>query len=160
MQDMEMPHLRDAREQVKQAFETPAPAAPATPETRPEREREYTFDFHFADGNGRAWDGKFTNRILTIGQKMEVGVIRGRRQAGVPLESMPLRTMELLHIVGWMEESLVVRPEWAKDLLTLDDEDLVEALWNVVARHERIFHGRGVAAPAGEGQPPAGPVQP
>lgn len=160
MQDLTMQHLReasgDAKKALNDAREPPKPKS-AIPLDDPQRHLEYTFEFSHTDDTGKVWNGSFTNRVLNIAQKIQIGVVRARRLQGAPMASVSPRTLELLYIIGWMEESLTKRPAWAKDLLDLTDEDLVEQLWLIVARHESIFLGRGTPDRAGKDQPEPGP---
>lgn len=108
----------------------------------PREFERYTFNFSWTDGRGRVWSGEFTNRILTMAEREEVGVMRVRLQAGYPLESFDALTVNLNLSIAHMLTSLdSKRPKWSEDIRLIKDIMLVQALYEEVASHETIFFG-------------------
>lgn len=114
----------------------------------PRGQKEYTFDFKYKDGNGKIWKGRFTNKILTLRDRQGVGVVRARLAAGLPSEALDPLTAEINLMLAHMSFSLIERPEWAKDLSTLEDVRVVQALYEEVLLHEGTFHGYTKASSA------------
>lgn len=154
--DFSMPHLRTLHDEVGEQLNAATridddknDEAAEDVKEDPRMQLEYSFDFTWTSGAGKKFKGRFTNKVLTLGQKMKVGVVRGRRQAGTPIDCLSPMVIELIYILTWLEESLTHRPPWAQDLQSLHDEELVQAIFDQIAEHERIFHGR--TKPAAEG---------
>lgn len=149
---LDMRHLREEKERVDREFEAASkPAEPAEAEEFPAElcKPEATFTIDYTSPAGKRYYGEFTNRILTVGQKIKVDVVRARRMLGAPREAMTDSIMGLLLMVTWMEESLVSRPKWAEDLLSIREEVLVESAFEKIAEHERCFHRRAKIAEGG-----------
>lgn len=111
------------------------------PEHDPKSYNEYTFDFDWTDGRGKVWKGKFVNKILTIGDKQSVGIMRARLADGLPVESIDPLTQEINLMVSHLAFSLKQRPKWAEDLLALNNVALLQEIYLEVASHEAIFLG-------------------
>lgn len=141
--DFTMPHLKNAKADVERAMAEQAKEPEKKADADLRLQREYTFQLDYVDGRGHHWKGTFTNRVLTIAQRMKVGVVRGRRQLGVPLEALMSSTIEIIYMVSWLEESLIGdRPKWSSDLMNLTDESILQAIFEEVSLHENTFHGR------------------
>lgn len=136
----------ETEEAVSKAVEKPA--EPKLDD--PRLQREYTFPFRFVDGAGRVYEGTFTNKILGRGEKQGVAVLNARFSNGLPQESFAVHDRMLNRAMAHMTFSLIQRPKWADNLLDLDDDDLVFALYEEVAQHEERFRGRPSPAGAGE----------
>jgi len=108
----------------------------------PKQNKEYTFNFKYVDGNGKSWEGKFTNKILSYRDRQIVGVTRSRLCGGQPYDSMDPLTNELNMIIAHLTQSLIVRPAWAKNLLSLTNYEIIQELYMEVDSHESHFHGR------------------
>jgi len=107
----------------------------------PKAQKKYTFTLKWKDGSGKLWEGKFTNKILSIRDRQLVGVTRAKLQGGMPIESIDQLTEETNLIVAHLMFSLEEAPEWAKDLTALDDIQLLQAIYAEVASHEAYFFG-------------------
>lgn len=123
------------------------------PEKDARDEVEFTFNLDFKDGKGKPWGGKFVNKILSIRDRQLVGIMRARLTGGLPYESMDPLTAEINLMVTHLTQSLLKRPEWAKDLLALTNYEILQAIFEEVDSHESHFHGRGPPAESGPEKP-------
>jgi hypothetical protein len=140
--DFSMPHIQDVRAQVAQAFSRPTAPPKAAPVVDGRLEREYTFDFAYTDLRGHVWKGTFTNRVMSVGDKAQHGIICAKRRQALPPDAVSATTYELIYTATWLEMSLQKPiPAWAEDPFSLTDDALLLALFEEVARHERIFRG-------------------
>ena len=129
--------VQKAKEQVEEPEEKPE-----KPDEKLKMEKEYTFDFDWTNPRGKRYKGKFTNRILTIGERQDVGLARARLTGGLPIDSFDAVTREINLIIAHLTFSLVKRPEWAQDLAQLHEVNLLQEIYMEVASHEAIFSGR------------------
>jgi len=111
-------------------------------EKDPRESVEYTFNLNHKDGNGKVWGGKFVNKILTIHDRQMVGIMRARLTGGAAYESMDPLSAEINLMVAHLTQSLKERPDWAKNLLSLTDYGVLQAIYMEVDSHESRFHGR------------------
>lgn len=105
------------------------------------RHSKYPFDFSWTSSNGTVWEGHFVNKILSIADRQNMGLTMARFGGGMPVESIDVLTNEINIIVSHMMYSLVECPDWAKDLRSLDDIALIQAIYEEVASHEATFFG-------------------
>jgi len=115
----------------------------------PKDQREYTFEFDYTDARGKQWKDKFTNQILSIRQRQQVKIIKAQLGGGIAVSALDADIWTLNEMVAHMTVSLIKRPDWAKELTSLLDENLIEALYEEVASHEAQFHGREASVTAG-----------
>lgn len=135
-----IPETEEAlREEIK---EISSEAKKPEDATDPRDSVEYAFELNFEDGKGKVWKGRFVNKILSIRERQMVGVMRARLTGGAPYESMDPLTSEINLMVTHLTTSLKERPEWAKDLLTLTNYEILQAIYLEVDSHESKFHGR------------------
>jgi hypothetical protein len=111
----------------------------------PRNNEEYTFTLRHRDARNRLWEGTFTTKILTIGERQLVGVMRSRYQGGVPLEALDASTADLNLQLAYLSYSLVNYPKWAAKLRELKDPGVINAIYQEVASHEAFFLGWDVA---------------
>lgn len=116
----------------------------------PRANKEFTFQFKWKDTAGKVWKGEFTNKILTIRDRQHVGITRAKLAGGLDYRSIDPLTEEINLITAHLMYSLTKTPEWAKDLMALEDVSLLQALYTEVASHEAYFFGYG--SPASESQ--------
>ena len=128
--------LRKQLEEKAKATEEAASSKPADPKDQ----KEYDFEVDLVDRRGRPWKGKFTNKILNLGQKRQVSIIMARMADGLPVESLEGLQTELNRATAHMEYSLVKKPEWAENFDNLDTSEPLFAVWSEVASHEATFH--------------------
>lgn len=129
----------DLKEEVKAAEDQAVPK-----EDDPKLKPVYTFNIEWTDPTGHVWSGKFTNKILTVGERQSAGSMRARMSGGMPENSLDALTSELNLITSHMAYSLGAvedRPAWAKDLRELSYPKLVQAIYREVQSHETRFHG-------------------
>ena len=123
---------------AKDGADNDAHGANGTPE-------EHTFALDFMDSRGRRWTGQFKSRILSIEQRVQVGLIKSRLAGGAPLSSLDDTTQTMLEMRAHLAMSLTLRPKWANDLGKLRDVQVLTALYAEVAQHEARFWGSGEA---------------
>lgn len=117
----------------------------------PKMKEEYTFDFNYMDVVGREHSGKFTNKILSIDQINQVGVIRAGVCGNVPIAALDNSTLDNSEMLAHLTVSLTKRPKWAAQLGALKDPEILRRLYVEVSSHEDTFHGRGEDQKAGAG---------
>lgn len=140
--DPEIPSDDDLKKQVEEVALPEKPKAdPDKPD--PRGEKKYTFNLEFKDARGKVWSGQFTNKILSIHERQQVGVMRSMLGAGQPLVSLDALTAELNLIVSHMTYSLVEKPDWAVNLRSLENPRLLQAIYEEVDSHESFFLGWG-----------------
>ena len=105
---------------------------------------EYTFHLCYETSGGRVYEGTFTNHILTNTQRAQVSVVAARLRQGMPYEAFDPITNMWIDQMSHLAVSLPLddRPEWARDLGALYDDDVVGAIFREVSSHEDTFHGR------------------
>jgi hypothetical protein len=128
-------------EDFKQEVEEMQAPTPADPEKDPRSKKEYPFDLDWIDGRGKHWTGKFVNRILSIGDRQKVGMMRAHMAGNVPYEALDPETAEINLIVAHVTFSLTEKPSWARDLLAVEDPALLRAIYAEVVAHEATFLG-------------------
>lgn len=138
---LEMDHLKDTADLVSE-LETEVEGKSPEKRTDPKNNSKYTFDFKWEDGTGKVLSGKFTSKILTIGEQSLVGILRARLSAGIAYEALDDFTKELNFLVANLTYSLEERPRWAEDLRKLDNIEILQALYVEVAAHEATFRGQ------------------
>ena len=130
----------ELKEEIQNEIEAPKPPIP---ENEPKLKKEYPFEFKWTDSRGKVWAGEFRNRILSIGDREKVGIMRARLSGGQPYDSLDPLTQELNLMIAHMTFSLDEedRPNWAKDLREVTDIRLIQALYGEVLKHEATFFG-------------------
>jgi hypothetical protein len=110
----------------------------------PRNQEQYTFTLRHQDARKKLWEGTFTTKILTIGERQLVGVMRSRFQGGAPLEGLDASTADLNLKLAHLSYSLVSYPRWAEKLRELKDPGVIDAIYQEVASHEAFFLGWGL----------------
>lgn len=100
---------------------------------------EWTFYFRWEAPRGKVYEGMFTNRILTFGGKDDAACLAARMRTGLPVESMNSYRSDMIERVAWMTKSLIKRPEWARNLASIIDDDCIVLLYAKVEEHEALF---------------------
>lgn len=95
----------------------------------------WEFSFSFTDRRGRLFTGEFTHKIQTQMESLRAAVVRSRLLDGQPVESFDRNLVSYLDIVCQLNSSLTKRPSWADDLLSLDSQEVVYALWDKCSAH-------------------------
>lgn len=118
----------------------PASAVAVAPEADPRNEKSYTFAFRYTDQRNRVIVGTFTNKILSMYERSRVAVMSAQLGGGLPASALEPVAAERNYVLAFMTFSLdPKRPDWAKDLLQIDDENLLYALWKEVCSHEQFY---------------------
>jgi hypothetical protein len=140
LEHLNLPPTEDLKTEVQAAVE---PAKPAAPENDPRHQKEYTFEFKWADGRDRVWEGTFTNHVLSVKERSMVGVMRARLSGGQPYDALDPLTQEINLMISHMTFSLAEkdRSGWAKDLREIENLQLLQALYGEVVKHESTFFG-------------------
>jgi len=119
---------------------------PIDPESDPKDSERYVFDFKYRDSRGKVWSGKFTNRILKVGQRRMLKILKAQLSGGVSVQALDADGWLLNGMLAHLQLSLERNsdfPKWAEDLEALYDERIIEALYEEVASHEAIFRRDG-----------------
>lgn len=111
----------------------------------PRNAEQYTFTLRHRDARNKLWEGTFTSKILNIGERQLVGVMRSRYQGGVPLEALDASTADLNMKLAHLSYSLVHYPKWAEKMRELTDPGVIDAIYQEVASHEAFFLGWDLA---------------
>ncbi len=105
----------------------------------PRDNEEYTFYFDYTNRRKQRFEGKFTNRILTIEQTQQVHILKARMLQSVPMTALSEEMLATSQIVAHMTVSLDHKVEWAKDLRALRDPSVLWRLWSYVEGHESRY---------------------
>lgn len=110
----------------------------------PRNAEQYTFTLKHRDARNKLWEGTFTTKILSIGERQLVGVMRSRYQGGQALESLDASTADINMKLAHLSYSLVHAPKWAEKLREIKDPGVLDAIYQEVASHEAFFLGWGL----------------
>jgi hypothetical protein len=153
--------LVDPEEEARKVRGEETPEEEAERLDDPRLAREWEFDFEFTDRRGRKFSGRFKNKILNFAEQAAVDVVRARICGGLPVEAISIDAYNRAMMIAHLNQSLLERPsaKWAQKLSDLDDQQLLERLWEKVASHEAVFHGDQPTEGAGAGDGPDRPRQ-
>lgn len=143
-----IPTDEDLKEEANASL-APEDASKEDPDN-PLGEIEYTFDLDYKDARGKTWRGAFTDKILTLGNRQAVEIVRARYHGGLSMESFSQEAVERNLMLAHLNYSIVKRPKWAEDLRGLYDPGIVSAIFAHAAEHEDFFLGWGPAATSGK----------
>ena len=104
-------------------------------EADPRDNKFYTFELDYTDRRKRHWKGAFTTRILNIKDTLDVGIMKAKLLGGAASQSVDIVTDMYLEQIAHLTFSLEDSPEWAKDLMGLDDIEVVDAIYKEVIGH-------------------------
>lgn len=150
---MEMPHLmeKDDSEELKQIVEVDEKIKKKESEEKegkadPKEAVEYTFKFEHKGSTGTMYSGLFTNKVLTVGEKMKVSALFSRLNDGIPVESIPydqaITNKAIAHLAYSLKEKAQMSPaNWANNLREMFEVGPILALYEEVASHEATFLG-------------------
>lgn len=122
------------------AAATEAPEAQAS--DNPLANEEFTFHVDWTDGLGQRKTGDFKNRILTIEQRLNVGLLKARLSRNTPWVALDDDTQYLFEMIAHLTESLVEKPAWFK-ATDMRDVGLLNHVYERVAEHETFFRRSG-----------------
>jgi hypothetical protein len=109
----------------------------------PRDSKIYAFDLDFRDKRGKHWQGRFQNKILNVKEKMEAGILKAKLMGGAPIQSVDGFTDSLMEYVSHLTFSLITRPEWAKNILDIEDVEVVTSIYQEVSAHEARYFRYG-----------------
>jgi hypothetical protein len=121
---------------------------------------EHQFDLDFIDNRGRRWAGRFACHVLTVRERIQVGLVRSRLSGGISPHALDVFTSNLVEILAHLAVALDNAPPWAKggQLEQIRAVEVLQAIYEEVAKHETRFHGPG-AGRTGEGSDPESAVE-
>lgn len=134
---LSMPSLEETKREAEQALRP----KPAEAIDSPKMAEKYRFTVDHEAAGGRRYKGEFVNRILSIGDRRLVGIMRARQSAGVAVESLTLEEFQTINYSCWVTLSLEEKPEWFADPDKLLDPSAFFAVVQEVTAHEATFHG-------------------
>lgn len=135
-------HAHELKEELNQDFPSarePEAAAEAKAQRDPRDREEWSFDFSYTDSRGKQWIGRFTNKILNLGERQKAGILVARFNGGSPVHALPPDVTFINEALAHLEFSLTDRPPWAQDLQSTYDAGLIMALYNKAQEHERVY---------------------
>ena len=138
--------IPESNEDLKKEIESVVPPIkPAEVEVDfhndPKSKKEYTFELNYKDNSGKIWSGKFTTKILNIGERQMAGALRSRYSGNTPLESMDISTVLMNIMLDHLTYSITQKANWCDNLRELHDPGIIEAIYEEVASHEEYFLG-------------------
>lgn len=124
----------------------------------PKGQEVYTFDISVTEGSGRVLEGKFTSRILSMDERIELGVLAARMALFTRWDSLDPDTQWLCTVQAHLTISLDVdkggqRPRWFKlaGKEAILNTRVLAAVYAEVSAHEAFFRGSPEAPGSGEG---------
>jgi hypothetical protein len=144
-----MPRIGDPDEALAAAQNVTTNQAPTTA-LDPKTAEEYTFDIDIVDGAGKHLKGTFTNKILSIEERMNVGLSVARMTGGIPYISLDEESAGLIETVAQLNACL--KKPWPPWFVLYGDDALkstraLYAIFAEVAAHEATFRGPSKAPP-------------
>lgn len=132
------PSVKEAR---AAATATPGPSNDATGKDGVGATKTFTLDY--TDKRGHRWEGEFGCHVLTIRERVQVGLMKSRLAGGLPPQALDPLTDSILEMQSHLAFALDKRPEWAADekLEGFRDVNLIEAIYKEVIDHEGRFWG-------------------
>lgn len=141
-----MPSLDELRlpsQKTQDLVEAVKRGEPAVTGPDPRDSEEYSFYFEHVNRRGEVYEGRFTNRILTLEQTQQVHVLKARMLQSMPASALSDEIAATTQILAHMSISLDHKVEWAKDLRSLRDPSVVWKLWAKVEDHESHYFRLG-----------------
>jgi hypothetical protein len=120
-------------------------------EPDPRDSEEYSFYFEYVNKRGEVFEGRFTNRILTLEQTQQVHVLKARMLQSTSMTAISDDILATTQVLAHMSISLEHKVEWAKDLRALRDPGVVWKLWAKVEDHESRYFRMDEAAESSKG---------
>jgi len=116
---------------------------PAASTKDPKMAPEYTFNFAYPEDNPR-WKGRFTSRVPSVKDRRIIGLLRAKLADHTPFEALDPATREMCFVLATLSVVLDVKshnPEghWSHLLESVDDEEVIYALYEEVASHHATF---------------------
>lgn len=118
------------------------------PDPRASETYSFTVEVYGGDGKLVEGSGQFTNKILTVQDRVDIGLTASKIVRHLPWQVLDPETQETVLIGAHLSLSLVERP----DKFSVDkikNTRLLQRVWQEVESHEVTF--RGSDAPQGTG---------
>lgn len=109
----------------------------------------HAFTLDHVDARGHRWQGSFRCHVLTIRDRLRVGIVRARLLGGQPPESVDASTVGLAEQVAHLTVALDDAPDWFKTIEDVREPGLLDAVYREVAAHEERFHRAGTRGAGG-----------
>lgn len=123
------------------------------PAADPRAAEEYEFTLEVREPRGKVWSGKFKNRILTIEERVNIGLTATAMANGIPWRMLDEDTQYLLTALAHLSKSLVEKPRWF--VITgehaMKNTRIISKVYAEVSAHEAYFRGSDAPAKKGEG---------
>lgn len=121
-----------------------AQAEPAkADDDNPLAQERYAFSITYLDKTG-----VFENKILTLQDRIDVGLLQARLAQNTPWQALDEDTRYLVQVTAHLAGSLTKKPAWFS-LANLLDPAVAFLVYEEVARHEAYFRGRRPPQKAG-----------
>ncbi len=115
--------------------------------------QDHTFSVDWKTAGGDRLSGQFVTRILNAREKLERGLIAARVANGVSIETLDDETHQLCLMIGHLTLCLRTRgdssakrvfrgPDWAEDLLEIEDLALIQYIYGRALEHEAAYFRR------------------
>jgi hypothetical protein len=140
---LSIPKAADPDEALR-AIESNAPTeAEEKPDIDPKAHEEYEFEIDVVDGAGKHWHGQFKNAILSIEDRVNVGLLQTQLNAGIPYVAIDTETANLSEVIAHLTKSLKKKPAWfilaGKECIK--NIRILNAVYGEVMAHEATFRG-------------------
>ena len=114
----------------------------------------YEFEIDWRDPQGNRWRGHFRNKVLTVGQRRQVKIIKAKLAADLTVAALDadvwILNEKLAHLMVSLDQTVEGFPKWARKLDDLFYEELIDLLYTEIVSHEATFLRRGSSAGSGE----------
>lgn len=104
---------------------------------------ELEFDLDFTDSRGYHWRGSFKTHILSISERAQVGLTKSRLAGGLSVSVIDGETSLILEMQAHLAIALLKWPDWAEELGSIRDVNVLGAIYKEVVSHEERFWGTG-----------------
>lgn len=136
----------DGELQAIRAEQAPAPVGGNNPMAA----EEYAFTIERIRVDGSRISGSFKNKILSIQERIELGLLAARATRGAAWSSLDDDTQYLVNLVAHLTVSLLEKPIWFK-IAEIKDTVFINKVFAEVSKHEAFFRGSGAAQAASNG---------
>jgi hypothetical protein len=124
----------DAELKALRAVE-PDTAPPKDEANNPLAQEQWAFALDYKSSRAQ-----FKNKILSIAERVEVGLLQSRLARLTPWEAIDEDTRYLLSVIAHLTVSLVEKPAWFK-ASEMKDVAFLYTVYTEVAKHEAYFRG-------------------
>ena len=101
----------------------------------------YSFKLNYLDQRGYFWEGLFDCHVLTVRERVSLGLTRARMMSGVPLQSIDQATLNILEMQAHIAVVIEKGPKWLAKLADFHEVGVLTAIYREVASYEARFWG-------------------